>query len=176
MSTMEGKTEKRKPSPDRPHPRGKGSRFSAGGATPLPTHPASPRHCSPPEMTEFTLQQAPSSLFCSRKFPCMRGLLLVLFVCFLISKNKEKFINGGEGGQGGWRRRGQGRQPTPAFPSLDLASPWPPVPPPFPVLNVKNKQPEPPGLEMCLTRRSLSQTGVRLDLIWGQHLQYRSQL
>lgn len=76
------------------------------------------------------------------------------------------------GGQGGGRRKRKG-QPIPAFPKTPLGFSQTPL---LPVLNVKNKQPEPTRLEMCLTRPSLSQTGVRLDLIWGQHLQYQSQL
>ena len=63
---------------------------------------------------------------------------------------------------------------TPACPRLSSASPSPrPLPrcPPFLFGMSRSKQAEPPGLEMRLTRPSLSQTGVRLDLIRGQHLQ-----
>lgn len=83
-------------------------RFSAGGgARPLPVYPASQLSLKPPPGLWIHSPMALSSLFCSRKVSFIRELLLVLFVCFLISKNKEFTKNGG--GQGGEGRRGEGQ-------------------------------------------------------------------
>lgn len=65
------------------------------------------------------------------------------------------------------------RQLTSIFPKSCLSFSSPPSSQAFLLdLSVKNKQ---PGLGMILTRPSLSWTGVRLDLIRGQHLKQQSQ-
>lgn len=77
----EGKTRKRKP-----HWCGKSSSVSPGGGG--YTHTSAPCFSTAwlsLVMTEFSLQQASSSLFCRSKFPFIRRLLLVLFICFFDS-------------------------------------------------------------------------------------------
>ena len=111
---------------------GRGAVFQPCLGIPL-THffAAPPPH--PGAATEFSLQQAPGCLFCSRKFSFIRVLcwycLFVFF--FLISKIKERFIKW-DGGAG--RKEMAREAETPACPRLSSASPSPrPLPrcPPF---------------------------------------------
>lgn len=84
---------------------------------------------------------APSSLFCSRKVSFIRELLLVLFVCFLISKNKEftKMVGGREEKEGEGKGRG-GSDPSLSWSRLGFSlAPrmFPPPPRPCPPFRMR---------------------------------------
>lgn len=83
MSAMEGKTRRENLSCTDPICVEKSSDFGPGmGATPHTSPCFSAAWLNPPGDCEFILLQAPSCLFCSGEFSFIRGLLLVLFVCF----------------------------------------------------------------------------------------------
>lgn len=103
MPAVEAKTEKRKSSV---------SFQRWWGARPLPVYPVSQLLLKPPPGLWIHSPTALSSLFCSRKVSFIRELLLVLFVCFLISKNKEftKMVGGREEKEGEGKGRGESRR------------------------------------------------------------------
>lgn len=81
-SAIEGKNKKRKSFLHRPLRVEKAQISATRPHAPHPHPRFSTVLFNPLDDWEFILQRASSSLFCSRKFSFIRGLLLVLFVCF----------------------------------------------------------------------------------------------
>lgn len=106
---------------------------------------------------------------------------MVMTACWFISKDISKIkvcvCGGGRVAQGGRRRADNFMKPSMSQVSLGLPlSQLPRTPLLPPCANMKNQQVEQADGQRWGTRRSLSPTGVRLELVLSQHLSSWSQL